>query len=204
MNWTYQDTDPALMLWTAAVGRFGLRLPPDAQVVELGCAETTWLELMRQQNPGMTLRGVDARQVGVSNRDGCVLGSAMDAGLFAVESLDAVVMLGALEHFGLGFYGDPFNAAGDTLTMENVVRWLKPGGWVYFDVPANPTYAISPDIHYRIYSPAAVSGRLIVRGLHERARAYSLPEPNAGNWIEGEPQVQREPYHYVAVVADRP
>jgi SAM-dependent methyltransferase len=85
----------------------------------------------------------------------------MDSHLFAPETFDAVVMLGALEHFGLGFYGDPIDDDGDTKTMQNIARWLKPGGWVYFDVPCQPTYSVRPNRHFRDYAPASVQERLI-------------------------------------------
>jgi SAM-dependent methyltransferase len=203
MNWACDSDDAALMLWTAAVDRFGLTLPPDAWVLELGCAETDWLERMRALNPGMTLTGVDARATEIEGRDGCRVGSGTDPNLEAPESLDAVVLLGALEHFGLGFYGDAVEDDGDTVTMQNIARWLKPGGWVYFDVPANPTYSIRPNRHYRVYAPESVGERLLPDGLVERVRCYSLPEPTAGLWIDGEPQTDLVPYHYVAVVADK-
>jgi hypothetical protein len=93
------------------------------------------------------------------------------------------VLLGALEHFGLGFYGDPIDDDGDTKTMQNIARWLKPGGWVYFDVPCQPTYSVRPNRHFRDYAPASVQERLIApSGLTERCRGYSWPEPNAGAW----------------------
>src|SRR5436190_22549757 len=144
--WQYGESDPALMLWTAAVSRFGLTWPrPDARVLELGCAETDFLTRLTRQNTGLVVTGVDARAEGGAciTAGAFVQGDAARADLFEPESFDVVVMLGALEHFGLGYYGDPINDAGDVQTMANVARWLRPGGWVYFDVPCNPTYSIA-------------------------------------------------------------
>ena len=200
MTWTYDGTDPALMLWTAAIQRFGIDLPPQATVLELGCAETDWLERMQTQNPGLRLMGVD---VYPQPRPLTVPGSAMDPALFEQESFDAIVLLGALEHFGLGFYGDPIDDDGDTHTMQNVCMWLKPGGWVYFDVPCQPQYGVRPNRHFRDYSPAAVNERLLVPGLTERARGYSWPEPIAGTWREGAPEDPLVPYWFVAVLAHK-
>jgi SAM-dependent methyltransferase len=202
--WTYEQGDPALMLFTAAVARFGLSFRPSSDILELGCAETDWLERMRKIDPTLRLIGVDARP---QARDGVFVGDACNPSLFDPESFDAIVLLGALEHFGLGFYGDPIHQdaagqdIGDVLTMQNVVRWLKPGGHVYFDVPCQPTTGITANRHFRYYSPAAVTERLIVPGIVERARGYSLPEPNAGTWIDE--IVERVPYNFVAVLAQK-
>lgn len=203
MKWTYDQTDPALMLWTAAVQRWGLTLSEDARVLELGCAETDFAERLTTQNPRIQMTGVDWRKDRDANGWTFVQGDATDSRLFEAESFDAVVMLGALEHFGLGFYGDPVHDDdADNQTMRNVVWWLKPGGWVYFDVPCNPEYRVQPNRHFRQYAPASVTERLMVNGLTERCLAYSLPEPVAGTWCD-EPTTERCPYHYVAVVADK-
>ncbi len=212
MNWTYSESDPALMLFTAARERFGLSLPEGARVLELGCAETNFLERLKKQNPSFDLVGMDVRRDRDANGWVYLQADASTSGLDVLSAgyegmsdrapweFDAIIMLGALEHFGLGFYGDPVQDDGDTLTMRNVVRWLKPGGWVYFDVPMQPTFSVTANRHFRMYSPQAVTERLIVPGLREVARAYSEPEPTAGTWVP-EPTCARVPYWFVAVHA---
>jgi SAM-dependent methyltransferase len=210
MNWSYCESDPALMLFTAARARFGLTLPGDARVLELGCAETNFAERLIQQNPRLEFWGVDARVDRESTGWTYWQGDAANPRLFedredgtdaAAGAFDAVIMLGALEHFGLGFYGDPICDEGDCLTMLNVWRWLKPGGWVYFDVPYQPQgFRVAENRHFRMYDDRAVSERLIVPGLREVARAYSEPEPTAGTWIE-RPTCDKVPYWFVAVHA---
>lgn len=203
MRWTYDETDPALMLFTASVERFGLSLPADAAVLELGCAETNFAERFVAQNPLALFIGMDVRRDRDATGWQYLTGSAMEAERFPASSFDAVVMLGALEHFGLGYYGDPVQDDGDIVTTRNVARWLKPGGWVYFDVPCNPEFSIAQNRHFRTYSPASVSERLIVPGLRETARGYSDCEPHAGTWLDGPPTVHKCPYHFVAVVAEQ-
>lgn len=204
MTWTYDRDDPAIMLFTAAVQRFNMRFTMSQRIAELGCAETDWLERMHAMDRSLELIGVDARpQVREANGFTLRQGNAMDASLFEPESLDWVVMLGALEHFGLGYYGDEKDSTGDAHTMQNVEAWLKPGGFVYFDVPAQPTYRVSPNHHYRMYGPNDVTKRLIApTDLQEVNRAYSLPEPFAGTWCH-EPTAERVPYWYVAVLAQK-
>jgi len=48
------------------------------------------------------------------------------------SSFDAVVSLCALEHFGLGRYGDEFDIDGDIKSMQEMIRVLKPGGHLIF------------------------------------------------------------------------
>lgn len=213
MTWMYDQSDPALMLFTAALERFNLTFPPGSRILELGCAESDWLERMHRCDPSFELVGVDARRQQRDTTGFTVLeGSAMDSNLFEADSFDRIVMLGALEHFGLGFYGDPVDEYGDAKTMANVARWLRRCGLVYFDVPCQPTYRITENRHFRMYAPSDVS-RLVgpwrqddvecgVTGLREVNRAYSLPEPHAGTWCH-EPHVDRVPYWFCAVLAQK-
>lgn len=48
------------------------------------------------------------------------------------DSFDAIVSLCALEHFGLGRYGDGFDPDADEKAFEEMVRVLKPGGILVF------------------------------------------------------------------------
>jgi SAM-dependent methyltransferase len=208
IHWVYGESDPALMLWTASHRRWGLRWPTDRpRVLELGCQESDFAERMVRLNPAVTFTGVDARAGRSATGWTFIQADVRDRELFGAASFDVVVLLGALEHFGLGFYGDPTDGAqqqGDTQTMRNVAYWLAPGGWAYFDVPCNPTFSVSENRHFRTYAPASVRERLIVPGLVERCRGYSDCEPHAGTWLDGEPTAHKVPYHFVAVVADRP
>lgn len=52
------------------------------------------------------------------------------------EITDSLSCLHAIEHFGLGRYGDPLNAAGFTLGLANLVNLLEPGGTLYLSCPS--------------------------------------------------------------------
>jgi SAM-dependent methyltransferase len=54
------------------------------------------------------------------------------------ESCDSLSCLHAIEHFGLGRYGDSINAKGHLLGMENLYAILKKGGKLYFSTPIGP------------------------------------------------------------------
>lgn len=51
---------------------------------------------------------------------------------------DSLSCLHALEHFGLGRYGDPVDYDGWRKGLENIHSILRPGGTFYFSVPIGP------------------------------------------------------------------
>jgi SAM-dependent methyltransferase len=51
------------------------------------------------------------------------------------NSSDSISCLHAIEHFGLGRYGDELNPAGHLLGFANMVKMLKPGGRLYVSFP---------------------------------------------------------------------
>lgn len=203
-TWTYEQDDPAIMLFTAALKAWQLPILPGQSVLEIGCNESDFLPRLHRADPTLKLTGMDWRPLQRPDGHGpegftFVQGCAWDANLFPAESFDWVLMLGALEHFGLGYYGDPREAYGDVKTMDAVAHWLKPNGHVYFDVPCNPERAQTA--HFRTYDPLS-AGFLLPTSpifINELARGYSLPEPRAGTWVP-QPLVHVTPYHFVALL----
>lgn len=55
-----------------------------------------------------------------------------------IDYCDSLSCLHALEHFGLGRYGDPVNYDGYILGLNNLHRILKKDGKLYFSVPIGP------------------------------------------------------------------
>ena len=53
-------------------------------------------------------------------------------------SCDSLSCLHALEHFGLGRYGDPIQPHGHEVALRNLAGLLRPGGWFYLSVPIGP------------------------------------------------------------------
>ena len=53
-------------------------------------------------------------------------------------AFDSVSSLHAIEHFGLGRYGDKLDPDGWRKGIDNLGRLLKPGGMLYFSVPIGP------------------------------------------------------------------
>src|SRR5439155_9836158 len=55
-----------------------------------------------------------------------------------VGCADSASCLHALEHFGLGRYGDPIDYQGHIKGLLNLHRMLEPGGRLYLSVPIGP------------------------------------------------------------------
>lgn len=51
---------------------------------------------------------------------------------------DSISSLHAIEHFGLGRYGDPININGHLTAIDNIWKCLKTGGTFYFSTPIGP------------------------------------------------------------------
>ena len=51
---------------------------------------------------------------------------------------DSISALHAIEHFGLGRYGDPIDIDGHLKALATIYQILKPGGRFYFSVPIGP------------------------------------------------------------------
>ncbi len=54
------------------------------------------------------------------------------------EAADSLSCLHAIEHFGLGRYGDPITYDGHRIGIANMHQILKPGGVMYISTPIGP------------------------------------------------------------------
>lgn len=76
-----------------------------------------------------------------------------------------------------------------------VARWLKPGGWFYYDVPWTPeSFYITTNSHFRVYDDAALQARLTA-GLVPQGRFYAHGETAQEQWAR--PGVPMVPFWYV-------
>ncbi|MDH5672673.1 MAG: DUF268 domain-containing protein [Myxococcales bacterium] len=62
----------------------------------------------------------------------------MSESLRLSEYCDSISSLHAIEHFGLGRYGDPIRPDGHLVGLTNIHRALTPGGKFYLSVPIGP------------------------------------------------------------------
>jgi hypothetical protein len=192
-SWRYPNADPSIHLFDEAVQRKWLEMPPDALVVELGCAENDFSQWLKQARPDVRLVGIDPSHV--AGYAGEYRQEAMPQVVFETATVDAVIALGSLEHFGLGFYGDPLCEQCDIATIERVEGWLKPGGWFYHDVPWTPgSYYVTENRHFRVYDDQALMER-ITGTLVETHRAYANGSTDV--WQDARPGCPMVPFWYV-------
>ncbi|MBM4174492.1 MAG: DUF268 domain-containing protein [Ignavibacteria bacterium] len=55
-----------------------------------------------------------------------------------INYTDSISSLHAIEHFGLGRYGDPIDYWGYLKALKNIAMMVKQGGTCYFSVPIGP------------------------------------------------------------------
>lgn len=162
---------------------------PDARVLEIGCCEYDWLSAATVAWPEMTFTGIDWRRYTRQTRATVVQGDVRVHPF--TEPFDWIVSISAIEHIGLGHYAkDPVDPNGDTATLERCWQWLAPGGWLYFDVPYNPSGYEVVGTSHRIYDDAAIVDRLLhgrpwrlawsgVAGIHDTHQLIA-PRPRSG------------------------
>ncbi len=111
------------------------------------------------------IRPVSAKIPGVIFRQADLMNPPQDL----LDHCDSLSCLHALEHFGLGRYGDPIDPAGPETGLRNMVRMLRPGGRLYLAVPIGEA-RVEFNAH-RIFDPVALAefARTLGLELHEFA-----------------------------------
>lgn len=164
MNACLIGKDHCLTIFGGVYETGALVFPDQARVLEIGYAESDWMTPMLEERPDLHLTGIDWRPP--EERPGPVIHGDVLAHDFPDASFDVVVGISSIEHVGLGHYdNDPLDAQGDQHCMERVVRWLKPGGWVYLDVPFSMDGYRECGDEYRVYDWPAVHSRLLPWGV---------------------------------------
>lgn len=195
--WAYPHGDPSIRMFDRAVRAWELDLPSGARVLELGCNETDFSHWIRRADPSIQMTGVDVNEV--RDFDGAVLRGAAEDQHLPASGFEAVILLGSLEHFGLGYYGDPVRDDADRATMACIARWLVPGGWCYYDVPWTPYQAyVTENRHFRVYNDATLPDG----GLRPVRRAYARGDSADAQPIR--PDAPMSPFWYVARLMEKP
>ena len=92
------------------------------------------------------------------------------------ESIETLSSLCALEHFGLGRYGDPINYDGWRKALHSIKRKLKIGGTFYLSVPVGSVERVQFNAH-RIFHPMTIVNEMTPELiLHEFS---VIDEPNS-------------------------
>lgn len=159
--------DLCLGFWAEAWNAGVLSFPQNANVLEIGCAEADWITPMLKARPDLLITGLDWRSC---KRPGNIVQG--DVLTWTPEAqFDAIVSVSAIEHIGLGSYSqDPLHPDGDSVAVARSYDWLKPGGWMYLDVPYRPNGPYCVTKNFRAYDEEALQKRLIVAGFKETWR----------------------------------
>ena len=191
------STDSCVSLFGAVYDIGVLVFPPNARVLEIGCAEGDWQTPMLAARPDLLITGIDWR---ACERPGRVIRGNVLTQEFPAEHFDAVVGVSSIEHIGLGHYEcDPIDADGDRHCTERVTRWLKPGGLFYADVPYGREYCVVGTSH-RVYDDAAIQSRLLA-GLTEHRRWYTTWSDD--HQLHDTPMTNTSHMVYVAMLATK-
>ena len=102
----------------------------------------------------MDIRALD----GVGHRNiSFIRANLMEQGGTESNMTDSVSCLHAIEHFGLGRYGDPLDPDGYLKGFRNIVRMLRPGGTLYISFPIGRANEVHFNAH-RVFHPRDIFG----------------------------------------------
>jgi Caenorhabditis protein of unknown function, DUF268 len=93
----------------------------------------------------------DLRSTGHSNIS-FIKADLMDINNTVSSTTDSISCLHAIEHFGLGRYGDPINPNGHIDGFNNILRMLKVGGNLYISFPIGKSNEVHFNAH-RVFHP---------------------------------------------------
>lgn len=212
--WPYGISgDPGIVLFEACLRAWRMDVPTGATVVELGCHESAFAETLKRARPDVTVIGIDARPTALDGPnfagDIFVIGGAgrmqvWHATGLAKASAHAVVALSSVEHFGLGWYGDPVDPVADIAALGLAAYYLRPQGWLYYDVPWSDSLGYTETNHYRRYTSSTLPHvRACV--FDEVARTWVMPGFEA-DLLDEAPDTHGDnphPFHYCATLATR-
>ena len=103
-----------------------------------------------------TIEVIDIRPLTIAahERIRFIQGNLMQLDPALRECCDSLSCLHAIEHFGLGRYGDPINPSGHLVGFRNLAAMLKPGGRLYISFPIGES-AVHFNAH-RVFAPTEV------------------------------------------------
>ena len=98
---------------------------------------------------------VDIRPFSPSEHPNIVNKQADLMNVMDLEKTDSLSCLHAIEHFGLGRYGDPINPDGYLVGFQNLVSMLLPGGILYISFPIGSKNEVHFNAH-RVFHPTDI------------------------------------------------
>lgn len=111
------------------------RLNKGASVLDIGCAES--LVPLELASHGFMVHGVDFRAYPVRHSNLISYQGDFLSMDFAGKFFDVVLFLSSIEHFGLGWYGDPLDAEADRKSLAKAKSLLVDEGYLIITVPVS-------------------------------------------------------------------
>jgi hypothetical protein len=125
------------------------QLPQNGVILDVGSCEAIYLPIIAQ--PGRVLHCLDPRDCAAEiPGDAIFYHQSIIGNTLPGNYYDAVLALSTIEHIGLPHYDQKPFPDGDTLTLSEIARLLKPAGRAVITVPAGQSKVMS---WYRQYSP---------------------------------------------------
>lgn len=129
--------------------------PPPVRILDVGACESP-LALMLA-SIGYQVTAVDLRPYPFTHSNLKVVSGDVTK-LALSGKFDVVICLSTLEHIGLPVYGGRTMLAGDTLAIQRMYHWLKPGGNLLLTVPVARKYHVGSA--WREYDIGTLKSRL--------------------------------------------
>lgn len=128
-----------------------------AHVASYRAIEVMDIRPITAEVPGVIFRQVDLMQLPAHFQQCC----------------DSLSCLHALEHFGLGRYGDPVQPLGHQDGLRNLARMLQPGGTLYLSSPVGLPRVLFNS--HRVFDPVNIVAMARDCGLVLHALAWHVP-----------------------------
>ena len=101
-----------------------------------------------------------------------------------LEQTDSLSCLHAIEHFGLGRYGDPIDVDGHNKGITNFVNLVKKGGHLYISFPIGQADEVHFNAH-RVFHVKTILNHPDIREKMELVR-FDYIDDRADNFMEGD------------------
>ena len=137
----------------------------------------------------LDVRPITTNIPGVIFRQADLMDKSFSSNFKEDDYCDSLSCLHAIEHFGLGRYGDKINPQGYRLGLENMAKLLCPAGKLYLSTPIgkervefNANWVFDP----RTIVEVASKNRLELKSLtiFNKKQGIKLLEPNSDNLLE--------------------
>lgn len=128
-------------------------------VYDIGSRVDGFISHLLSMEIGVTMIDIRPLPVKIDNLD-FIMGDATDLSNISSSSIPTLSCLHALEHFGLGRYGDPVDFDGWRRALNAFKRIVANDGYLYLSVPVGQCETVMFNAH-RIFDPMTIIKNLV-------------------------------------------